>query len=472
MKIILNLTILACVSFFSSCASYQQSTREFRNSWDTGDEQTALVNLEKAGKSIKPGHDEELLWNLEMTSVARANQLPELYDFHLDWAKTLVDEKFGGGLIDPQKKGLGEYVGKFHDRNMLEIYRACRFLENKDSSKVQSAFTELRFKREEARQLNRKKIIDAESKASKNKDLKYQQVMNSGEVKIEEFVNTELCKKYGEFYNPMGDYLRLVLKNRTNGKYDFGANISNLRQVLGPRKSYLQRESTSSSEPATYVFMETGSAPYRIEKKIRLPLALFYAGRPPAGILYAPIAFPQLQYREDYDDKFIVNNGIKRAYLEELTDMDAVISSEFKSDFPAEMAKAMVQTVLAVAAQVAIEAATKRQQNDNLGVAIFAAIAKVAAAEAFTQADERSWYSLPKKVLVQKVKTPAKGYIQVSSTNGPKVLVKVDPTSHTNFVFLKSIRRASPIKVISNFTLDAAVAMRDNYSEPQFAYLD
>ena len=66
----------------------------------------------------------------------------------------------------------------------------------------------------------------------------------------------------------------------------------------------------------------------------------------------------------------------------------------------------------------------------------FAAIAKVAAAEAFTQADERSWYSLPKKVLVQKVKTPAKGYIQVSSTNGPKVLVKVDPTSHTNFVFL------------------------------------
>ena len=38
------------------------------------------------------------------------------------------------------------------------------------------------------------------------------------------------------------------------------------------------------------------------QRKIRLPLALFYAGRPPGGILYAPIAFPQLQYREDYDD--------------------------------------------------------------------------------------------------------------------------------------------------------------------------
>ncbi|MEK9773558.1 MAG: hypothetical protein VW576_08320 [Opitutae bacterium] len=479
MKFAINLLCIISICFFSSCASYQQSTREFRNSWDQGDEAVALVNLEKAGKSIKPGHDEELLWNLEMASVSRANQLPEVYDFHLDWAKTLVDENFGGGLIDPQKKGLGEYVGKFHDRNMLEIYRACRFLEKKDTSKVQSAFTELRFKREEAMQLNRKKIDDAEEKASKNKDLKFQQARGSEELKVENFVNLELCNKYGEFYNPMGDYLRVVLKNRAGKNYDFGADAKNkfgeltLQKVLGPNKKFLQEEiNYNSSEPATYVFLETGSAPFRQEKKIRLPLALFYAGRPPAGILYAPIAFPQLKYRDDYDDRFIVNNGIQRSYLEELVDMDAVVSSEFKSDFPAEMAKAMVQTVLAVAAQVAIEAATKNQQDDNLGVAIFAAIAKVAAAEAFTQADERSWYSLPKKILVQKVKTPAKGRIQVSSVNGPKVIVKVDPNSHTNFVFLKSIRRASPIKVISNFTLDSAIAMKRIFAEDQLAYLD
>lgn len=472
MKIPCALTLLAFASILSSCASYQQSTREFRNSWDQGDEVSALANLEKAGKKIKPGHDEELLWNLEMASVSRANQLPELADYHFGLSKTLVDEKFGGGLIDPQKKGLGEYVGKFHDRNMLEIYRACRFLEQKDSSKVQAAFTELRFKREEARQLNRKKIVDAESKAAENKNLKYQQLVDSGEVKVQDFVNTELCDKYSDFYNPMGDYLRVVLKNRSNGRMDFGASLSNLSQVLGPRKTFLQKEYKESGESATYVFLETGSAPFRLEKKIRLPLALFYAGNPPAGILYAPIAFPQLQYRDDYDDSFVINNGISKSNMEELVDMDAVVSSEFKSDFPAEMAKAMVQTVLAVAAQVAIEAATKKQQEDSVAVAIFAAVAKVAAAEAFTQADERTWYSLPKKVLVQKIKTPAKGALQVSSTNGAKLIVKVDPRSRTNFVFLKSIRRAGPIKEISNFTLDSAVAMMNDNSEDQIAYLD
>jgi hypothetical protein len=62
----LNLFSLALILGFSSCASYQTSTKEFRNSWDLGDEVSALSNLEKAGQSIKSGHDEELLWNLEM----------------------------------------------------------------------------------------------------------------------------------------------------------------------------------------------------------------------------------------------------------------------------------------------------------------------------------------------------------------------------------------------------------------------
>ena len=77
-KLILRLLVLACVFFFGSCASYQQSTQEFRNSWDMGDEGSALVHLEKAGQTIKPGHDEELLWNLEMATVARANKMNEL----------------------------------------------------------------------------------------------------------------------------------------------------------------------------------------------------------------------------------------------------------------------------------------------------------------------------------------------------------------------------------------------------------
>ena len=92
---------------------------------------------------------------------------------------------------------------------------------------------------------------------------------------------------------------------------------------------------------------------------------------------------------------------------------------------------------------------------------IFSAIAKVVAAEAFTQADERSWYTLPKQVLVQKIKTPTDGSFSVQTGAGAKIDLQVNPQSLTNFVYLKSIRRGNPIKEISNFSFDPAIALNN-----------
>nr|ADD96286.1 hypothetical protein [uncultured organism MedDCM-OCT-S08-C1656] len=95
-----------------------------------GDEVTALAKIQAAGSSIKEGHDEELLWNLEMLSMARANEEDALADFHLERASQLTEDQTSG-LINPQNKGLGEYVGKYYDRNMLNVYKAIRALEQK-----------------------------------------------------------------------------------------------------------------------------------------------------------------------------------------------------------------------------------------------------------------------------------------------------------------------------------------------------
>jgi hypothetical protein len=145
--------------------------------------------------------------------------------------------------------------------------------------------------------------------------------------------------------------------------------------------------------------------------------------------------------------------------------MDAVVSAEFKAKLPGEIAKALIQTTLAVASQVAIEAATKDQQQDSAAIMIFSAIAKVVAAEAFTQADSRSWYSLPKQVLVQKIDTPKSGRFSIRSGSGQKVDIQVNPQSQTNFVYLKSIRRGNPIKEISNFSFDPLIAVNTIFND-------
>ena len=468
-KSIFRLLILQSVLFFSSCASYQQSTQEFRNSWDIGDEGSALVHLEKAGESIKAGHDEELLWNLEMASVARANRMNELSDIHIGNAKSIADEKFIGGAIKAKNKGLGEYVGHFYDRNMLEIYRALRVLERGDNTATQSAFTELKFKRQEDKEISRKMVMEAEQDAIEKKDLKYKNFMESDTVQIGNLVDEELSKTYQDFYNPMGDYIRLVLNNRGGEQFDFGTTKKNLTDVLGSGKSFLRDEKKAGpgAESTTYVLMESGSAPYRVEEKFRLPLFLFYNGPPPGGVLYVPFALPRLQYRNDYDESASILLGSESTQMETLVDMDAVVSAEFKAKLPGQIAKALIQTTLAVASQVAIEAATKDQQQDSAAVMIFSAIAKVVAAEALTQADERSWYTLPKQVLAQKIKTPKNGSFSVQTGAGAKIDLQVNPQSLTNFVYLKSIRRGNPIKEISNFSFDQGIALNNvNETKP------
>ena len=466
-----NLASLLCISgilCFSSCTSYHQSTKEFRNSWDLGDEVQALSYLEKAGQSIKEGHDEELLWNMEMITVSRANQANELTDLHIDRAKSIADENFGGGLIDPSSKGIGEYVGRFYDRNMLEIYRTIRALEAKNNNRAQTALTELKFKRQEAEEINQKRIVDIESKAYERNDLKYNEFLESGEINQNDLVKEEIAERYQEFYNPMGDYLRLVLTNRGGEQFDFGTNKTTLEKTLGEELSFLKEENkitSTDSNSFTYVFIETGSAPYRMEKKYRLPLTLFYNGMPPGGVLYVPFALPQLAYRDDCDSKFSILSGGQSKEMETLTDMDSVVSAEFKAKLPGEIAKALLQTVLAVASQVVIEEATKNQQQDSLGVLLFATVAKVAAAEAFTQADDRSWYSLPKQILVQRIPTPKDGKIKVQSGSSSAVELEVNPNNQTNFVYLKSIRRGNPIKVISSFGFSQGLAKNMSLSK-------
>ena len=155
----------------------------------------------------------------------------------------------------------------------------------------------MKFKRDEAKEINRKKVINAEQEALEKNDLKYRSFMESDTVKISELVDEEVSKVYQDFYNPMGDYLRLVLNNRGGQQYDFGSTKKNLIDVLGSDKNFLQTEekiSSNNSKSATYVLMETGSAPYRVEKKYRLPLFLFYNGTPPGGVLYVPFAIPKL----------------------------------------------------------------------------------------------------------------------------------------------------------------------------------
>ena len=113
--------------------------------------------------------------------------------------------------------------------------------------------------------------------------------------------------------------------------------------------------------------------------------------------------------------------------MEILTDMDSVVSAEFKAKLPGEIAKALIQTVLAVASQVAIEEATKDQQQDNLGVFILATVALRPVK--LSPADDRPGTPYPNKSWSRKSLLLKTEKLQFGRDQVLKLLLKSTPTT-------------------------------------------
>jgi|GEM_PF-930313 len=446
---------IVLLGFLQGCKSYESLTKEFRESWDAGDSITALGKLQEAGEHIEPGHNEELLYNLEMASVARANQEKNLANQHLDHAKAITEQHFGGGLLKAKGKGIRQYTGYFYDRNMLEVYRALDAMEEGNTQRTASALTELRFKRQEAQHLHLEEIQKAERKAYSQKDGNYQKFSNHPDVaqKVSQLYDHALAIKYRSFYNPMGDYLRLIMQTR--GGLDLGVNVQNLqREGVGREARFLQGEGDvqSSAVPYTYVFLETGSSPKRVEEKFSFPVGLFTDKV--GGVEWITFAMPKLIPRNDFEQSGTVAgvSAPQPYHFEELVDMDSVVTSEFKEHLPGELAKAFVQVVMSVIAQMAIDAGVK-SIDDSPMANLIGSVAKAVVADSVANADTRSWYTLPKKVMVCRLPTPPDGQFLARMASGQTLSFQVNPRHPTNVVYLKTIKQGGLITLVSNFAL-------------------
>ena len=100
----------------------------------------------------------------------------------------------------------------------------------------------MKFKRQDTRGNQSKKELSISNRRQERNDLKYGEFLESGGIDQNELLKEEVAKKYQEFYNPMGDYLHVVLTNRGGEQFDFGTNKQNLVKTLGNNVSYLQQE--------------------------------------------------------------------------------------------------------------------------------------------------------------------------------------------------------------------------------------
>jgi hypothetical protein len=189
----------------------------------------------------------------------------------------------------------------------------------------------------------------------------------------------------------------------------------------------------------TYVIFETGSAPYREQIRIDLPLFLVTS-----GVSYVGMALPQLETVGGHAPALtIATNDGQSLNTALIASMDSVVAQDFKNEWPSILTK----TIISTGTKATIDAIVQKQINDQLGAGWgFAAKLATAALQASVNiADTRTWRTLPKEFQYARLATPADLQLVVS-TGGTSQTLNLEPAA-VQVVYVKSPSANSPLLV-------------------------
>ena len=188
----------------------------------------------------------------------------------------------------------------------------------------------------------------------------------------------------------------------------------------------------------TYVIFENGSAPYRDQTRIDIPLFVV-TGR----ISYVGMALPKLERVSGQLGRLQITAGGTSYTTSTVASMDSVVALDFKNEWPTILTKTLIST----ATKATIDAIIQKQIEDQGGAA-FGLLAKVATAAmqaAVNIADTRTWRSLPKEFAYARIPTPADHQLTLA-TPGLAQTVSLEPAA-IQVVYVKSTSSASPLLV-------------------------
>lgn len=476
-SILLTVSLLSLV-ILSGCSTYKGQSKALTLAWQAGDGLTASTNVTlNADKSL--GGKDELLWRLEQGAVLSAigdfdgglvafDQAEEIVNRYEEEAKRKAGSEVLALLSNQANL---PYRGRAYDKVMMNTFKALNYLSlmKPDSARIElnramqrqkDAVAENQKKIEkslEAAEQSRQGALQDEagsSAPSYDVDRAQQDPKFSSGVNAQMAVIDERILPYADYVNPFTVFLDgLFFSHLGLDNSDVERARKSFERVKGMSPGsyisadYVMAEAMASGAPAetrTYILFATGSAPSRSSIRIDLPLFLLTD-----EISYIGASFPRLKYHDNYIPQLTATAAGTSLSSERLCSMDAVISRDFKNEWPVMMTKTLLTTVTkAIAGRAAEELARK---NGDYVALIAAKAASVAYQAASNIADLRTWTTLPKEFAYIRMLTPADG--QVSLQIGMiSQTVSVTP-GKTNILMVRSINNTA-LPIIEQFTLN------------------
>lgn len=168
-----------------------------------------------------------------------------------------------------------------------------------------------------------------------------------------------------------------------------------------------------------WIWVEDGLCPERREWRLDLPFVFVPYAR--NYVLYAGMALPYLDYRSAGADGWSVAVGTTSLAMSEITDVDKLAKLEYDVYMRGALAREITRVVVRAGAQAALGIAADNCDDDDWQDRLALRTSQVAVAawaRTVTQADTRSWTSLPKRVHALRVDRPADGKIRINASCG------------------------------------------------------
>ena len=464
------ITTLSAAFVLGGCQTItsKQDHATFDQQYSSGQYQAAADTALTAKAFNAEGESSDLLWALKSGSALSASGQFDTSNKVFDSAEEMIKEEDLEGL---GRKGvekvasvlvnnsMNRYTPNVYDGVFVNTYKALNdiFLEDPQNARIElnrAADRQRRaaeaFKKgiEEQKEKLAEEKKEAGTEDSANSALDFDKSKKASFDKVyEAYPELEEWAAYPDYVNPYTDYIHglyFMLNGKDRG--DFGKARDSIRRVAGmaPKNKTVRadlqminnlargRWHKRNIKPKVWVLFENGEAPALDETVIPLPLFLVSS-----KVDYAQLALPKLKMRDKAYDYMEVKSGkTKLGRTNQLADIDRVVQTEFKKNFPYKVTEAVTSSLIKAFIQY------KMKEQAGLAGSLLSAVYQAAT----THADTRSWTTLPKEVQVLRFNKPRNGKVQL---NAPGLPVPLDIKMPDKRFIIIHVRAAGPASIPS-----------------------
>ena len=434
--------VFIVLTFLGGCAAGKQTLPVYDGQFQSGCYDQAAATALKHADFKEP--EDTIVWLLEAGAAEQAlghfeesikcfDACEAGFQHHELENSALKVAKDGATLL--VNDSIRAYQGEEYDKIMANTYKAMAWAAYGDFGKARVEFNRAIERQQRAKEYYQKEIAKArkeieeqdqklvkENKKSPASGNGIQKSVESDEMRTvlaKRYSNLDNFEAYPDFVNPFSTYMAglfFLLENDNAKAKDllkaaYGMNPSNTRIL----EDLAYAEGDKKMPGSVWVIFENGMGPRRKEIRIDLPLFLLTN-----KVKYIGGALPQIELRNSAYQSLTVQGTSCTATTCSVGDMDRVVQTEFKKDFPLIVMRAVMSTTLKTLIQYQAQ-----KQMGNLG-GILASVYQAAT----TAADIRGWTALPKEFQAARVDMPSNGMLSISTPMGEQFEIPVPKSRH------------------------------------------